>query len=141
MLAIRRLTESQLRTKLERKGFPIEEIGVAVERAKDEKFIDDRLFITLYIDANTKAVGDRRLIADLVRKGIDRDLVRAELDQRESGEEERLAAAYAKICRTRSGISMPSAARALERKGFPAPAIYRFLRSQAAASFSFEDSL
>ena len=132
MLAYRRLTESQLRIKLEKKGFPIEEIGIVIERAKADKFIDDRLFATLYLDASGKSVGDRRLVADLVRRGIDRELALMALEHSGSVEEERLAFAYEKLQRTRSSLSMPSAARALERKGFPAPLIYRFLRTQAA---------
>lgn len=141
MLAIRRLTESQLRIKLERKEFPDDEIALVVERAKAEKFIDDRLFATLYLDSTAKCVGDRRLVADLVKRGIDRELALAALAECELTEEQRLAQAYSKLSRMRPDVSMPSAARALERKGFAASTIYRFLRTQTADVFSFEDSL
>jgi regulatory protein len=149
MLAARRLTEAQLWKKLDQKGFSHEEVAAAVERAKQGRFLDDRLYASLYIDGRGKIVGNRRLVADLVKRGIDRELACSMIEQSSQTEEERLAAAYEKLVRTKSSISMPTAARTLERKGFGAALIYQFLRSEMARKIcvqddtdvSFEDSL
>jgi SOS response regulatory protein OraA/RecX len=80
-----------------------------------------------------KAVGNSRLVAELVRRGIDRDAAKASVASAERDQEERLGSAIDKLFRTRSNLSYPSAARALERLGFPASAIYRQLRDRVQA--------
>jgi SOS response regulatory protein OraA/RecX len=83
-----------------------------------------------------QSVGDRRLVADLVKRGIQHDLARSLVEQSRLSEEERLIAAYAKVLRARPRCSMPTAAQTLERRGFAASTVYRFLRSEAARAFS-----
>jgi regulatory protein len=131
MLAQRRLTEAQLWARLERRGFSDDETRAAVESVKRDGFVDDALFARLFIDSKTKALGDARLVAELVRRGIDRDAARNSVASAECTESQRLDAAVEKLFRTRTSLSYPSAARALERLGFPAPAIYRTLRVRA----------
>jgi regulatory protein len=141
LLTQRRLTEAQLRERLARRGYADDEVGTAVAACIADGFVDDALFARLFIDGRSRAVGDARLVAELVRRGIDRDAAKRSVAASERDEDERLDAAVAKIFRTRPGASYPSAARTLERLGFPAAAIYRKLRVRAAAAAPWgEDS-
>lgn len=132
LLAARRLTEAQLWSRLVRRGFPDDHVRLAVEWCKAEGYVDDALFARLFVEGRVKAVGDARLVADLVRRGVDRDAAALAVARAEDGEESRLRQALAKVLRTKPGLGYPGAARALERLGFPASAIYRTLRTHAS---------
>jgi SOS response regulatory protein OraA/RecX len=79
-----------------------------------------------------KAVGNARMVAALVSKGIDTEIARASVAEAQEPERERCASALAALQRRRPEISYPSAARALERLGFPASVIYTVLRERIA---------
>jgi len=132
LLARQRLTEAQLWQRLERKGYGDEAIREAVERCKADGFVDDRLFARLYVENKRKAVGDARLIAELVTRGVDRDAAAQAAAAIDESERERCAAAFELIARRTNAVAYPSAARKLERLGFPASTIYRVLREHAA---------
>ena len=134
-LALRRLTETQLWERLFRKGFPEDDVRDAVELCKRDGYLDDALFAQLYVDGKRKAVGDARLVAELVKRGIDKDAARASVARAAEDEDARIAMAIANIYCKRPELGYPNAARALERLGFPAPSIYRHLRTRAAADF------
>jgi regulatory protein len=136
-LAQRRLTEAQLWTKLQRKGYEDEDIRGAVERCRAEGYVDDKLFAHLYVEGKQKALGDVRLVGELVRKGIDRDAAHRAVQTSSADQSERLQKAIEKVYRTKPGISYPSAARALERLGFPASLIYSRLRDRAAEAGTY----
>jgi SOS response regulatory protein OraA/RecX len=131
-LAARRLTEAQLWSRLARKDFTDDEIRDAVAWCKVERYLDDPLFARLYVDGRSKAVGDARLIGELVLRGIDREAASATVARSERTEDVRLAAALEKIFVARPGATYASVARRLERLGFPAAAIYRHLRGHAS---------
>jgi SOS response regulatory protein OraA/RecX len=136
LLAMRRLTEAQLWQKLEARGYPDEAIADANGRCKSEGYIDDRLFATLYVEGTRKPVGDARLIAELVKRGVAREVAHDAVASAPSDQVARVAAAYAKLTRTKPDLSYQSAARALERLGFPTSLIYRVLREAAASAFA-----
>jgi SOS response regulatory protein OraA/RecX len=136
MLAARRLSEAKLRERLTKKAFDPSDIDDAIERARRDGYIDDSLYATLYVETRSRALGNRRIVGDLVRRGIPHEEAKQALQDSEIDEETRLAQAYEKLKRTRSTLSLPAAARALERLGFPTPAIYRHLQTQAQEFFA-----
>ncbi|MBV8600362.1 MAG: regulatory protein RecX [Candidatus Eremiobacteraeota bacterium] len=129
-LAQRRLTEAQLWARLERKGYEPQAIGEAVERCKREGYLDDRLYAELYVVGARKAVGDARIVAALVAKGIDREIAQRCVANAPASESERCTAALDALERRRPSLEYPSAARALERLGFPGSLIYATLRAR-----------
>jgi SOS response regulatory protein OraA/RecX len=135
MLAQRRLTEAQLAAKLQRKGYDDDAVAAALASCRRDGLLDDGLYALLYVEGRRAAVGDARLVAELVKRGIDRDAARERVDAAALPEPERVAAAYEKIRRTNPGVSYQSAARKLERLGFPASLIYRVLRERASLEF------
>jgi regulatory protein len=134
-LAMRRLTETQLWERLSRKGFADDAIRDAIDLCKRAGYLDDALFAQLYVDGRRKAVGDTRLVAELVKRGIDKDAARVSVMRAAHDENARIVAAIETLYRKRPELAYPNAARALERLGFPAPSIYRHLRVRAAADF------
>jgi regulatory protein len=132
MIARQRLTQTQVWQRLERRGYEDDEIRAAVERCRAEGLLDDNLYAQLYIAGTRKAVGNARLVGQLVRKGIDREAASHAVSTGDRDETSRCGEALLKLLRTKPETSYPSAARALERLGFPASLIYRQLREHAA---------
>jgi regulatory protein len=135
MLAMRRLTEAQLWNRLAARGYAAEAIVEAIASCKRDGYIDDALFASLYVEGPRKAVGDVRLVAELVKRGIDREAAQQAVSAAPRNQTERIALAYERLARTKRELSYQSAARALERLGFPTSLIYRVLREHAAAAF------
>jgi SOS response regulatory protein OraA/RecX len=135
MLAMRRLTEVQLWNRLAARGYAAEAIVEAIASCKRDGYIDDALFAALYVEGPREAVGDVRLVAELVKRGIDREAAQRAVLAAPRNQTERIALAYERLARTKRELSYQSAARALERLGFPTSLIYRVLREHAAAAF------
>ncbi|GAC1659668.1 MAG: hypothetical protein NVS9B12_13350 [Vulcanimicrobiaceae bacterium] len=133
VLAQRRLTEAQLFKRLERKGFAENEVRAAVESCKRDGYVDDKLFANLFVEQKRKALGNVRLAGELIKRGIDRDVALLAVRDASLDEPSRADDAIQKLFRTKPSLSYPSAARALERLGFPASLIYKKLREHAAA--------
>jgi SOS response regulatory protein OraA/RecX len=136
LLAQRRLTEAQLWKKLHARGYDDDEVAAAVASCKADGYVDDRLYAALYVEGVRKPVGDARLRADLVKRGIDRDAAASVVRTAEVDEEARILAACARIERTQPQLAYPAVARRLERLGFPTALIYRTLRVRARADLA-----
>ncbi len=132
MLAQRRLTQAQLWQKLERRGFPDEDIRAAVDRCRSDGLLDDALFALLFVEQKRKPLGNARLVGELIKRGIDRDAAAAAVQSGETTESQRCDLALQRIFAKKPDVSYPTAARALERAGFPASLIYAKLRDHAS---------
>ncbi len=131
LLAQRRLTEAQLWKRLQTRGYDDDEIAGAVAACKADGYVDDRLYAALYVEGARKAVGDARLRAELVKRGIDREAAAGVVATAPLDERGRIEVAYEKIRRAQPQLAYPAVARKLERLGFPVHAIYRLLREHA----------
>jgi regulatory protein len=131
-LAKQRCTEARLWQHLERKRFDDTAARAAVERCKTEGFLDDRLFAKLYVEGTRKPLGSERLVGELIRKGIDGETAAEAVASLDEDEGARCGLAFERLRSKNPAIEYPSAARRLERLGFPAATIYRILRSHAA---------
>lgn len=127
---------AQLHEKLVRKGYADDAVAEAVASCKRDGLLDDALYATLYVEGKRAAVGNARLVAELVKRGIDRDAARERVGASSEPETERALAAYERMRRTQPNLSYQSAARKLERLGFPASMIYRVLRERASVDFA-----
>ncbi len=97
LLARQRCTEARLWQHLEKKGFEGEAARQAVERCKNEGFLDDRLYARLYVEGRRRPVGDGRLVGELVRKGIDGEAAAEAVASLEADEGSRCSAAFTRL--------------------------------------------
>ena len=75
--------------KLQRKGFSDADVDAAVTSCKRDGLLDDGLFALLYVEGRRAAVGNARLVAELVKRGIDRDEARNRVSASAAPEDER----------------------------------------------------
>lgn len=79
----------ELLLKLGRKGYR-ESAVCAVERLKEEGYIDDERFARMYVREliNIKKYGKRRIEQELYRKGVDREIISLVLEETDFDEDE-----------------------------------------------------
>ena len=82
-------TEQQLISKLKENGYAPEAISEAVEYVKSYHYIDDDRYARSYIRIHQENKSKKRLQLDLMRKGIDKEIIEYALEEEfEQSEEE-----------------------------------------------------
>lgn len=92
LLAFRAHSEYELRDKLTHDGASEEHIDAVIEFLYEYKLIDDRIYAERLANdlSNIKKYGRYRIIAELSRKGISREIISEVTDAMETDEEEQL---------------------------------------------------
>ncbi len=92
LLAFRAHSEFELRDKLAHDGASQEDIDAVIDVLYEYKLIDDRIYAErLAADlSNIKKYGRYRIVAELSRKGISREIIAEVTDEMETDEEEQL---------------------------------------------------
>jgi len=82
LLKFRNRSEQEIREKLKKKKCEQKTVEKTIQYLKDVHFIDDRQFARDWIKARlTKPFGFRRISFELNQKGIDKDIIREELNE------------------------------------------------------------
>ena len=138
-------TRAQIRQKLKLKEFSHDEISYALDFLADYNLIDDRKYAENFIKSaiDRKHQGKRRLEAELMRRGVDREIIRAAIESETSGVDmlETARAAAEKKIRINSHKPIEKRRNSLRdyllRQGFPAEIVIRLVKEY----FPREDSL
>ncbi|MEK6661898.1 MAG: regulatory protein RecX [candidate division NC10 bacterium] len=134
LLAVRDRTRFELSRLLAARGFPQAELESALDRLKEQGYLNDRRLATIWAKSRLQAkpMGPYRLRQELDSKGVEEHLVREVLRELyENGEE--VAARRAMAAKVSELRHLPAAsrtgrvARFLQRRGFSTPVIWRLL--------------
>ena len=89
LLSRRDHSSAELLQKLRQKGFDAEAAQSAVEKLQDFGYLDDRRFAETYAAelVCSKGFGKRRIVTELFRKGIDREIISDVTDALETPED------------------------------------------------------
>ena len=136
LLQKRPYTERDMRNKLREGFYPQDAVDIAIEYLKGFGYIDDRAYVLQYIDTYSSDRSTGRLQQDLMKKGIDKDVIRDVLSlKREEGDLPDEKAMIRKLLEKR-GLDLENAdskeiaktARFLYQKGFSGEMISAVLR-------------
>lgn len=117
-------SRQELRRKLLARGAPEEALDPLLQDLAGRGWLDDQRFARQFVrEKSRRGLGRLRLLEELSRRGIDRDLARGILDEEECGDEGQRAE---DLARRRAGLGKPEegTARFLLRRGF-APEVVR----------------
>lgn len=140
LLSFRARSESELESRLRRAGHAADAVAGVLHRCRELGYLDDHAFALAHVRdrLRLRPKGRRALHAELRRKGIDRDLAEAAIEDAfaETGlDESALARRLARKRRRALGRVPPDVARRrlagyLARRGFP-PTVVRSVVSEA----------
>lgn len=81
-------TLKEIRTKLKEKGYSDSEIDEAVLKLQEYGYINEENYAFSYIKSNISKKGTRRIARELSGKGLDKDIITAQLDMFDNSEED-----------------------------------------------------
>ena len=138
MLSLRDHSCQELRQKLTARGCPLEIAQRIVERCLEWKYLDDERYAERFV--KSKAVGgwgSRRIYGELLRRGIEAEVVNRACSAFQEDEESELASALElAVKKAACGRNYASICRFLASRGFPAEIVFK-----AAAQASKQEPL
>ena len=141
LLSRRDHSKTELLQKLRQKGFGAEAASAAAEKMEELGYLDDRRFAERYAAelAQNKSFGKRRIVTELFRKGIARDIideVLESLELPEDGLHALIERKYARSLSAEQGVRRTF--NALLRMGYAPGEIRKALREYADTTEDFE---
>ncbi|AKT52893.1 hypothetical protein ADJ73_14610 [Arsenicicoccus sp. oral taxon 190] len=138
-LALAPRSRAQLETKLRQRGCPEEVMARVLDRMTEVGLVDDAAYAAMLVRSQqaTKGLATRALAHELRKKGIDKDLADAALDEVDPEEERRRARELVdKKLRTMGGLAVEVQTRRLAgmlaRKGYGSTVAYAVIRDAIA---------
>ncbi|HCW52970.1 MAG TPA: recombination regulator RecX [Clostridium sp.] len=89
-------TEKEMRDKLKEKEYKDDQIEKTIEFLKEYKFINDEAYVNAYVNDKLSSRGRQKIKYDLIRKGIERNLIEEKLSDIDSDDEKNTALNLAK---------------------------------------------
>ncbi len=123
-------TTQQFTAHFRRKGYPEELISPLVEDLKEEGYLNDDEVARqhIYNRCRSKPRGKRKIIAELIQKGIDSGLARQIVNEEiDSAKERKLAEEY---CQKNNSLPPKKLAGRLKSRGFPGSIIYELTENR-----------
>lgn len=147
LLALRELSEAQVRQRLAKRDHSPEDIDAAIDRLKAERALDDRRVAGAIARRETsfRKRGRRRVELALAKAGVDRDVARRALDEHfeQTDRTALIEEALARRLRGQSAIKDDAEFRRLYRylagQGFEADEILRTLHPRRRRGSGSED--
>ena len=87
-------TESDIRVKLKNNGYPDDAIDAAIEYVESYNYINDERYAHTYVRNYCNSRSRKRIMQDLYRKGINKELINDAIDKEYNVDEEALIRMY-----------------------------------------------
>jgi regulatory protein len=141
LLTLAPRTRAQLAVALREHGVPDEAAEAVLSRFQDVGLIDDAAFARAWVESrhHSRGLAGRALSAELSRRGVDRDEIRAALEEQLGPDAEASAARRLVSGRLAATAGLPPQQRTrrlagmLARKGYPAGLAFRVIREALEA--------
>ena len=133
LLEFRDRTERELRQKLKEREYSAEEINETVLFLKEYRYLDDEAYVDRYIRACAARKSRRQIRADLERKGVSREIIDLQLQEKTVDEDSQIRKLLQKKGYVPGKRLEPAEYRrimgALGRRGFSGEAIRKAMES------------
>jgi regulatory protein len=119
LVGVRAHSEAELRRKLLRRGCPRADAEAAVDRLREQGYLDDRAYAAALVERRAAGRGEALIAAELAAKGIGRDLAADALDELSRARQLEAARRLAgSLARTAPTLDPHRLAARLHRRGF-----------------------
>ena len=136
LLEFRDRTERELRQKLKEREYSAEEINETVLFLKEYRYLDDEAYVDRYIRSCAARKSRRQIRADLERKGVSREIIDLQLQEKTVDEDSQIRKLLQKKGYVPGKRLEPAEYRrimgALGRRGFSGEAIRKAMESMRA---------